>query len=126
MAGFSPARTPASSLLITIPSTIIIQPTAHASTPLERRPKPCPTQPTPASFSADDASRKPKIYVLANFPTLPAAGLHIGHAFTFTGADVSARFQRMQGKNVLFPMGWDAFGLPTENYAIRNGANRRM
>lgn len=62
-----------------------------------------------------------KYYVLVEFPYPSGTGLHIGHAFSFTGGDVFARFQRMQGKNVLFPMGWDAFGLPTENYAIRTG-----
>lgn len=74
-----------------------------------------------ADFKADDFSEKKKLYVLAEFPYPSGSGLHIGHAFTYTGGDVYARFQRMQGKNVLFPIGWDAFGLPTENYAIRSG-----
>jgi len=60
-----------------------------------------------------------KEYILVEFPYPSGSGLHLGHAFTFTGADIYARFQRMQGKDVLFPMGWDAFGLPTENYAIK-------
>lgn len=72
-------------------------------------------------FHADDFSGREKIYVLVEFPYPSGQGLHIGHAFTFTGGDVYARYQRMLGKNVLFPMGWDAFGLPTENYAIRTG-----
>ncbi|MCJ7623204.1 MAG: class I tRNA ligase family protein, partial [Anaerolineaceae bacterium] len=72
-------------------------------------------------YAAEDFSEKEKIYVLAEFPYPSGSGLHIGHAFTFTGSDVYARYQRMLGKNVLFPMGWDAFGLPTENYAIRSG-----
>ncbi len=72
-------------------------------------------------YHAVDFSDKEKVYVLAEFPYPSGTGLHIGHAFTFTGADVFARFQRMQGKNVLFPIGWDAFGLPTENFAIRSG-----
>ena len=72
-------------------------------------------------FQAEDFSAKKKIYVLAEFPYPSGSGLHIGHAFTYTGGDVYARFQRMQGRNVLFPIGWDAFGLPTENYAIRTG-----
>lgn len=60
-----------------------------------------------------------KKYVLVEFPYPSGSGLHIGHAFSFTGGDVFARFKRMQGYNVMFPMGWDAFGLPTENYAIK-------
>ncbi|MCD6442017.1 class I tRNA ligase family protein, partial [bacterium] len=60
-----------------------------------------------------------KEYILVEFPYPSGSGLHLGHAFSFIGADVYARFQRMHGKNVLFPMGWDAFGLPTENYAIK-------
>ena len=72
-------------------------------------------------FHAKDFSPEEKMYVLVEFPYPSGAGLHIGHAFSFTGGDVYARFQRMQGKNVLFPIGWDAFGLPTENYAIRSG-----
>ena len=74
-----------------------------------------------ADFRAEDFSDKKKLYVLAEFPYPSGSGLHIGHAFTYTGGDVYARFQRMQGRNVLFPIGWDAFGLPTENYAIRTG-----
>jgi len=62
---------------------------------------------------------KKNLYVLVEFPYPSGSGLHIGHAFSFTGADVYARFKRMQGYNVMFPMGWDAFGLPTENYAIK-------
>jgi leucyl-tRNA synthetase len=69
--------------------------------------------------AAKDDSTKPKMYVLNEFPYPSGSGLHVGHAFSFTGGDVYARFKRMQGYNVLFPMGWDAFGLPTENYAIK-------
>lgn len=78
-----------------------------------------------AEFHAQDFSKTPKMYVLVEFPYPSGEGLHIGHAFTFTGGDVYARFQRMQGKNVLFPIGYDAFGLPTENYAIRTGRKPR-
>ena len=70
---------------------------------------------------AIDFSQNEKLYILVEFPYPSGSGLHIGHAFSFTGGDVYARYQRMRGKNVLFPIGWDAFGLPTENYAIRTG-----
>ena len=73
----------------------------------------------PELYKADNNSKKTKKYILNEFPYPSGSGLHVGHAFSFTGGDVYARFKRMQGENVLFPMGWDAFGLPTENYAIK-------
>lgn len=60
-------------------------------------------------------------YTLAMFPYPSGAGLHVGHAMNFIACDIVARFQRMQGKKVLNPMGFDSFGLPTENYAMKQG-----
>jgi len=70
-------------------------------------------------YRTSERTNQEKQYILVEFPYPSGSGLHIGHAFTFIGADIYARFQRMKGKRVLFPMGWDAFGLPTENYAIK-------
>jgi leucyl-tRNA synthetase len=70
-------------------------------------------------YKAQDKSTKPKYYCLNEFPYPSGSGIHVGHVFTYIGGDVYARFKRMQGLNVLFPMGWDAFGLPAENYAIK-------
>ena len=72
------------------------------------------------AFAATDDYSKPKYYALVEFPYPSGQGLHVGHPRPYTALDIVSRKRRMQGYNVLFPMGWDAFGLPTENYAIKN------
>ena len=72
------------------------------------------------TFHAENDYSKPKFYALVEFPYPSGQGLHIGHPRPYTAMDIVSRKRRMQGYNVLFPMGWDAFGLPTENYAIKN------
>jgi leucyl-tRNA synthetase len=72
-------------------------------------------------FKALDKSKKPKFYGLIEFPYPSGDGLHVGHIRSNTAMDVIARKRRMEGLNVLYPIGWDAFGLPTENYAIKTG-----
>ena len=72
------------------------------------------------AFRVENDYTKPKFYALVEFPYPSGQGLHVGHPRPYTALDIVARKRRMQGYNVLYPMGWDAFGLPTENFAIQN------
>ena len=78
------------------------------------------------AFAATNDYSKPKYYALVEFPYPSGQGLHVGHPRPYTALDIVARKRRMQGYNVLYPMGWDAFGLPTENYAIKNKIHPRV
>ena len=78
------------------------------------------------AFKTSDDFTKPKYYALVEFPYPSGQGLHVGHPRPYTALDIVARKRRMQGYNVLYPMGWDAFGLPTENYAIKNHIHPRI
>ncbi len=77
------------------------------------------------TFKAEDDFSKPKFYGLVEFPYPSGVGLHVGHVRAYTSLEVISRKRRMEGYNVLFPIGWDAFGLPTENYAIQTGRHPR-
>ena len=78
------------------------------------------------AFATSNDYSKPKFYALVEFPYPSGQGLHVGHPRPYTALDIVARKRRMQGYNVLYPMGWDAFGLPTENYAIKNHIHPRI
>src|SRR3989344_4222827 len=75
------------------------------------------------AFRAEDKSGKPKQYLLIEFPYPSGDGLHVGNIRSWTAHDIVARKRRMLGQNVLYPIGWDAFGLPAENYAIKTGVH---
>lgn len=77
-------------------------------------------------FEAEDNSSKPKYYNLVEFPYPSGAGMHVGHIKAYAGLEILSRKRRMQGYNVLFPIGFDAFGLPAENYAIKNNTHPRI
>ncbi len=77
-------------------------------------------------FAAGDDPTREKYYVLIEFPYPSGEGLHVGHPRSYTALDLVARKRRMEGYNVLFPIGWDAFGLPTENFAIKTGQHPRV
>ncbi len=80
---------------------------------------------TSSVYRTTDDAKKPKAYVLDMFPYPSGEGLHVGHPKGYIATDIFSRHARMQGKNVLHPMGWDAFGLPAENYAIKNKVHPR-
>ena len=78
------------------------------------------------AFHAKTNSKKPKYYTMIEFPYPSGAGLHVGHPRSYTALDIIARKRRMEGYNVLYPIGWDAFGLPTENFAIKNKVHPKI
>ncbi|MDD6483681.1 MAG: leucine--tRNA ligase [Clostridiales bacterium] len=77
-------------------------------------------------FHAKTNSEKPKYFAMIEFPYPSGAGLHVGHPRSYTALDIIARKRRMEGYNVLYPIGWDAFGLPTENFAIKNNVHPKL
>ena len=77
------------------------------------------------TFVCSEKLEGPKFYGLVEFPYPSGAGMHVGHIKAYSGLEVVSRKRRMQGYNVLFPIGFDAYGLPTENYAIKTGIHPR-
>src|SRR5574339_186093 len=78
------------------------------------------------TFKTSEDPQKPKAYVLDMFPYPSGAGLHVGHPEGYTATDILARYRRATGQHVLHPMGWDSFGLPAEQYAVKTGQHPRQ
>ncbi len=101
------------------------QPTGHGYQPQAIEPKWQQYWDENKTFKTEDSSSKPKFYALDMFPYPSGAGLHVGHPEGYTATDIVSRYKRMRGYNVLHPMGWDAFGLPAEQYAMDTGKHPR-
>ncbi|KOP64255.1 leucyl-tRNA synthetase [Bacillus sp. FJAT-18019] len=101
------------------------QPTGHGYQPQAIEPKWQKYWDDNKTFKTEDTSSKPKFYALDMFPYPSGAGLHVGHPEGYTATDIVSRYKRMRGYNVLHPMGWDAFGLPAEQYAMDTGKHPR-